>query len=106
LWRNWAGPRSGHWSARIYAFSSLAVIDRVHGELLRLGREAGPICNQAIIDPAPRHVDIANRISTHREGVSRELSQLTRMGLLERRGKALVIKDMAALERLAKGAAE
>jgi CRP/FNR family transcriptional regulator, cyclic AMP receptor protein len=90
-------------STRIYAFSSLAVIDRVHGELLRLGREAGPAGNQAIIDPAPRHVDIANRISTHREGVSRELSQLARMGLLERRGRALVLKDMAALERLANG---
>jgi CRP/FNR family transcriptional regulator, cyclic AMP receptor protein len=88
-------------SARIYQFSSLAVIERIHTELLRLGQEATVTGNQAIIDPAPRHVDIADRIATHREAISRELSQLARMGLVERRGKALVIKDMAALERLA-----
>ena len=88
-------------SARIYEFSSLAVIERVHGELLRLGQDARPDGNRAVIAPAPRHADIANRIATHREAVSREMSRLARMGLLERRGKALVIADMAALARLA-----
>jgi CRP/FNR family transcriptional regulator, cyclic AMP receptor protein len=87
-------------SARIFAFSSQAVVNRVHAELLRMGNGTAIANNVAIIDPAPRHADIAGRISTHREGVSREMSQLARMGLIERRGRALVIKDVAALKKL------
>ena len=37
----------------------------------------------ATIAPVPTHTDIANRISTHREAVSRELSALSKAGLVE-----------------------
>jgi TolB-like protein len=40
-------------------------------------------------------------VGTSREEVSRELSRLGREGLLERAGRALVLRDVAALERLA-----
>jgi Mn-dependent DtxR family transcriptional regulator len=55
--------------------------------------------NAARIVPAPTHVEIASRVSTHREAVTRELSRLSRMGLIERRGGTLAVKD---LDRLAK----
>lgn len=87
-------------SERIYAFSSQAVINRIHAELLRIGQETAPAGYEAVIDPAPRHSDIASRISTHREAVSREMSRLSRIGLIERRGKALIIKDLAVLFQL------
>lgn len=87
-------------SSRIYAFSSLAVGNRIQAELLRIGRESEPTGNIAVIEPPPRHADIANRIATHREAVSRELSRLSRDGLLQRRGKALVITDLERLQRL------
>ncbi len=54
----------------------------------------------ASIDPAPKHVDIASRISTNREQVTKELSAMARQGLIEKRARALVVPDVARLERI------
>jgi hypothetical protein len=48
--------------------------------------------------PCPTHTEIAARVSTHREAVTRELTRLARIGLIEREKNALVVTD---LERLA-----
>lgn len=85
---------------RVFDFSTLGVQNRVHAELLRLARQAGVIGNVAHIDPAPKHADIASQISTYREQVTRELSAMAKLGLIERSGHALVIPDVARLERL------
>lgn len=85
---------------RVYAFSSLAVANRIHAELLRLVRETGAEGQNVAIDPAPKHADIADRISTHREAVSREMSRLARLGLVARDGKKLIVKDVTRLARL------
>jgi len=87
-------------SERIFEFSTLAVKNRIHSELLRLARESERDGNQARISPAPTHADIASRISTHREAVTRELNDLTKSGLLARDGRTLIITDMEELERL------
>jgi CRP/FNR family transcriptional regulator, cyclic AMP receptor protein len=87
-------------SDRVYEFSTLAVRNRIHAELLRLGRDGTISGNTARIDPAPTHADIASRIATHREAVTRELGELTRARLVERDGAALVIRDVAKLARL------
>jgi len=50
------------------------------------------------ISPAPTHTEIASRVSTHREAVTRELTRLSRIGLIERERNALLVKDV---ERLA-----
>jgi CRP-like cAMP-binding protein len=93
---------------RVYEFSTLAVNNRIQAELLRLAREAGSSdeieTTTAIISPAPTHVEIAGRISSHREAVSRELSRLTKQGLIERQGRSLLVKDMARLERMVRTA--
>jgi CRP/FNR family transcriptional regulator, cyclic AMP receptor protein len=85
---------------RVYEFSALAVKNRVHAELLRLAQEhkSGP--NVATIRPHPTHAELASRISTHREAVTRVLNELTRAGLIERRSGALVIRDLKRLDRL------
>ena len=85
---------------RVFEFSALAVKNRIHAELLRLvrGRMTGE--NEAVINPAPTHTEIANRISTRREAVARELTYLARVGLVERRRGALVICDVGRLTRL------
>jgi CRP-like cAMP-binding protein len=85
---------------RVYDFSTLGVQNRVHAELLRLARQGGVAGNSARIDPAPRHADIAGQISTNREQVSRELSAMARQGLVRREGHALVVPDVARLERI------
>ena len=85
---------------RVYEFSTLGVQNRVHAELLRLAREAGITDNTATIDPAPKHSDMAAHISTYREQVTRELSALAKQGLVRRAGGALVVTDVARLERI------
>ena len=87
-------------SERVFEFSTLAVRNRIHAELLRLCREGMTSDNAARIDPAPTHAEIASRISTHREAVSRELGELARARLVERNGHALVVHDVARLARL------
>jgi len=87
-------------SERVYEFSTLAVKNRLHAELLRLSRDhmTGP--REAVIDPSPTHAEIASRISTHREAVTRELGELARAGLVERRGHGLVVLDVPRLARM------
>jgi CRP/FNR family cyclic AMP-dependent transcriptional regulator len=85
---------------RVFDFSTLGVQNRVHAELLRLAHHAGVKENSARIDPAPKHTDIAAQISTYREQVTRELSSMVKHGLLQRSGRALIIPDVAKLERL------
>jgi len=50
------------------------------------------------VAPAPTHTEIASRVSTHREAVTRELTRLSRTGLIERQRNGLLVKDV---ERLA-----
>lgn len=85
---------------RVFEFSTLGVQNRVHAELLRLARQSGITDNRARIEPAPRHGDIAGQISTYREQVTRELSLMAKQGLVRREGTALVVPDVARLERL------
>jgi len=87
-------------SERVVEFSALDVQHRVHAELLRLARIASPGHERAVIYPVPTHSDIASRISTHREAVTRELSNLCRAGLLERRDGSLVIRDVNKLSKM------
>jgi CRP/FNR family cyclic AMP-dependent transcriptional regulator len=86
-------------SDRVVDMSTLGVHDRLSAELLRLARKAGVRANRACIDPAPRHADLASRVSTYREQVTRELSALARAGILAREGGALVVLDAARLEK-------
>ena len=89
-------------SGRVFEFSTLAVKNRIHAELLRLAREANEANKGAVlISPAPTHAEIASRISTHREAVTRELNELVRTGLIERRSGGLIIRDIDRLARLA-----
>jgi CRP/FNR family transcriptional regulator, cyclic AMP receptor protein len=85
---------------RVFDFSTLGVQNRVHAELLRLAKQAGIADNIARISPAPKHSDIAGKVSTYREQVTRELSAMVKQGLVQRSEGALVIPDVARLERI------
>jgi CRP-like cAMP-binding protein len=87
-------------SARVIDLSTLNVPSRIHAELLRLAREAGVRGNAARIAHAPTHAELASQVSTYREEVSRELSSLSKAGVLAREGPALVIRDVARLQAL------
>jgi len=87
---------------RVYEFSTLVVRKRLILELLRRAEEIGPVNGQVVVDPAPTHFELAAKISTHREAVSREMSALAKRGLIERRGGSLMLRDLPALEVLAR----
>jgi CRP-like cAMP-binding protein len=84
-------------SDRVLEFSTLAVQNRIHAELLRLTNMADREGISALLSPSPSLSDIASRISTHREAVSRELSRLADIGLLRREGRNLRVMDVSRL---------
>ncbi|MCZ7659851.1 MAG: Crp/Fnr family transcriptional regulator, partial [Xanthobacteraceae bacterium] len=67
-------------SERVFEFSTMVVQNRIHSELVRLAGELGKTHGEALLSPAPSLSDIASRISTHREAVSREISRLVSLG--------------------------
>lgn len=91
-------------SERVYEFRALAVQNRIHAELLRLAKGSGVKHGDVAMSPAPTLAEIADRVSTHREAVSRELSRLGSLGLIVREGSALRITDVARLADLVREA--
>ena len=87
-------------SDRVVEFSTLGVKNRIHAELLRLAREQPLENNRGEISPLPTHADIASRVSTHREAVTRELNELMQSGLLEKHKRTLIITDMDQLTQM------
>ncbi len=84
---------------RVVDLSTLSVQQRVCLELLKLARPGTG--NGARIDPAPRHADLAHLVSSYREQITRELSALTRAGVLAKEDGALVVHDLDRLKRMA-----
>lgn len=86
-------------SDRIVAISALPVGPRVQAELLRLALEAGVTDNRAVIRQAPTHAEIASRVAARREAVTREIARLADADVVVRRGRDLIVADVAALRR-------
>lgn len=82
---------------RVYEFSTLAVNNRIQAELLRLASIGQREGNAARLHPAPTHAEIASRVSTHREAVTRELNRLARIGIIERKKGMLIVLDLNRL---------
>jgi hypothetical protein len=53
-----------------------------------------------MVAPAPRHADIASRVSTHREAVTREMNVLARAGIIRQERDALHILDLPRLAQM------
>jgi CRP-like cAMP-binding protein len=87
-------------SDRVVEFSTLGVNNRIHAELLRLAKEYPESRGAVEITHPPTHADIASRVSTRREAVTKELSRLSDMGLIERRGKSLLVHDVGRLRHM------
>ena len=85
---------------RLYEFGAFSVSARVRAELLRLAEQQGVYSEKEIqIKNMPTHEELANRLATHREAVTRELSQLEKIGLIKKQKNELIVlnaKDLAA----------
>src|SRR5271167_2456200 len=84
-------------SRRVGELGALDVRSRVHAELLRLARPDREDPKRAIILAPPNQSELASRINTRRETVSREINAMEREGLIERRRGAIVINDALRL---------
>jgi CRP/FNR family transcriptional regulator, cyclic AMP receptor protein len=90
---------------RVGELGALDVRSRVHAELLRLARPDREDPRRAIILAPPNQSELASRINTRRETVSREINAMEREGLIERRRGAIVINDALRLSARLEAAA-
>ncbi|MET1110388.1 MAG: Crp/Fnr family transcriptional regulator [Allosphingosinicella sp.] len=107
-----AVPQAGLWMSRLlvarirnltsraFELATLPVAGRVQSELLRLAREADVSSDRLEIHPMPTHADLAARIGTHREAVTRELNLLAGEGILRQSGRRVEILSVAKLHAL------
>jgi len=102
-------PGAGYWMAVQLAarvrnltektrdLATLPVSARLQSELLRLALERPVDGDCCVIAPLPTHMELAARIGTHREAVTRELRLLHQEGIVGQQGRTLEIRS---LERL------
>ena len=72
---------------RLYENSVMPMKVRLHAELLRIARRRRD--GALIISPPPTHLDLACRIGSQREAVSKELKRLEREGVITRSRAAI-----------------
>ncbi|MEM7188499.1 MAG: Crp/Fnr family transcriptional regulator [Pseudomonadota bacterium] len=92
--------QSRNMTERIFEFSTMLVRDRLISELIRQAELSGVEEGSAILSPAPTHFDLASKISTHREAVSREMSRLSKLKLITKHGGNLILHDLEKLSAL------
>ena len=85
---------------RVVNMGTLSVRGRLHAQLLDQAMRAGMEGEEALLSPAPRQNDLALLLGTSREEVAREMSLLTRLGLLRREGRNLRICHVDGLRVL------
>jgi CRP-like cAMP-binding protein len=85
---------------RIAELSTVGAVQRVYRELLRL-RVPNPTGEGSVVKPLPTQQDLAGKVGATRETVARALGQLTNTGVIERRGRTLLIRDVDMLSFLA-----
>jgi CRP/FNR family transcriptional regulator, cyclic AMP receptor protein len=88
-------------NARLVDLSTRTPVQRVYSELLRAS-EPDPMKDGSwIIDPMPRHEEIASWAGTTSDTVARAVGQLLKLGVAKRRSKSLHILDRQQIQRLA-----
>jgi CRP/FNR family transcriptional regulator, cyclic AMP receptor protein len=103
-------PHAGFWMAqqlaarvrdlteKTFEMATMPVSNRLQNELLRLAVETGIKNDQSEISRLPTHADLASRIGTHREAVTRELGLLASEGITKQSGRKLLIKSINLLQ--------
>lgn len=106
-----SSPAAGIWLARrlasgvrrlteqVFELCALNVQTRIHCELLRLAQKGETRDGVTEVRPALTHAELASRIGTHREAVTRELQVLSDMGIIRYDRQSLTILDLARLEQ-------
>ena len=85
---------------RVFELTTLTSNYRILAELLRLARSNQVTGHTAVLSPAPRQNDIADRCSSTRETVARMFSLLSKRGIIRRAPGTLYISDLDQLADL------
>lgn len=85
---------------RIMEFSTLSVSDRVAAELIRIAESIDTHTNIVAVENPPTHEEIAFRISTHREAVTREIKRLESEGVITWNRSTHRIDDLNRLREI------
>lgn len=105
-------PAAGFWMAqqlaarvrrmteKTFELANLPVSSRIQSELLRMGKEVSKDGETATITQFPTHADLAARVGTHREAVTRELGLLAKEGLLSQSGRTCSLLSLSQLHQL------
>ncbi len=94
--------KSRRLSQRIFEYGTLPVRARVQRELVRLYDSRDAQTSDNLIHPAPSHYEIATRIATHREAVSRELGHLVSENIIELGKRKIKIRDIDRLRLISR----
>ena len=90
--------RVRHLSTRMTAVTTRNVEQRLIAELLRLAEAGMTGGDTARIEPLPTQQDFATLLFSQREAIGRDMSKLKDAGLIERKGRSLLIKSVSGLE--------
>jgi len=93
--------RSRRLTEQVFELSALNVRARIHCELLRLAQKGEAHGAGIIVRPAPTHAELASRIGTHREAITREMRALSDGNVIRHGRRSLMIVDLARLEQAA-----
>ena len=86
-------------NSRMYELTALDGIHRIYAELLRIAEYGTTENGKVTIINPPTHAEIACRIHSHREAVSRTYRALINDGLLEKSSRQLVITQPDILQQ-------
>jgi CRP-like cAMP-binding protein len=85
---------------RVFEFGTMSVSQRIQAELLRLCEAQFKPGQACIIKPAPTHYQFATRVATHREAVSREMSNLAAKNIIQINRKSIKVLDINRLRNM------
>lgn len=85
---------------RVFELNALRVRSRLHCELLRLCGTAADGRERITLEPTPTHAELASRVGTHREAVTREIGLLVEQGIVQQERRRMTVVDLPALTHL------
>ena len=91
--------RIQHTSQRMFELSAWSATGRIYSELLRIATP-GADGTALVIEPTPSMTELAARVNSTRETVSRTVNDLRRRGLLRKTNTGLELIDPGQLDRL------
>src|SRR6516165_3275409 len=91
------GDQMADLDRRLYENSAMPMRVRLHAELLRISRRRRD--GALVISPPPTHQDLACRVGSQREAVTKELTQLERDGVITRSRAVIRIVREEVLRR-------